>query len=41
VGILFLGDPATWRFWTGGLIILISVAALNRLKSIGRNKIST
>ncbi len=41
VGIMFLGDPATWRFWTGGLIILISVAALNRLKSIGRNKIST
>ncbi len=30
-GIVFLGDPATWRFFTGGSIILISVAALNRL----------
>jgi drug/metabolite transporter (DMT)-like permease len=39
VGILFLGDPAPWRLWTGGLMTLISVAALNRLLSIGRNKI--
>jgi len=35
VGILFLGDPFAWRFWIGGLMILISVIALNRLKSIG------
>jgi len=41
VGILFLGDPAPWRLWTGGLLILISVIALNRLKSIGRNNILT
>jgi len=33
VGIIFLGDPATWRFWTGGLMIFFSVAALNRLKA--------
>lgn len=32
-GIAFLGDPATWRFWTGGLMILGSVVALNRLKA--------
>ena len=33
VGILFLGDPTGWRFWTGGCIIFGSVVALNRLKS--------
>ena len=33
VGITFLGDPATWRFWTGGLMIFGSVVALNRLKA--------
>ena len=38
-GILLLGDPAPWRFWLGGLIILISVIALNRLKSIGRHNV--
>jgi drug/metabolite transporter (DMT)-like permease len=38
-GILFLGDPAPWRFWVGGLIILISVIALNLLKSIGRHNL--
>jgi drug/metabolite transporter (DMT)-like permease len=31
-GIMFLGDPAPWRFWIGGLMILISVIALNRIK---------
>lgn len=36
VGIFFLGDPATWRFWTGGLMIFGSVVALNRLKANGR-----
>ena len=39
VGIIFLGDPVSWRFWIGGLTILISVIALNRLKSIGRNNL--
>ena len=39
VGIFFLGDPATWRFWTGGLMIFGSVVALNRLKANG-NKVS-
>ena len=33
VGILFLGDPTGWRFWTGGCIIFGSVVALNRLKT--------
>ena len=33
VGIVFLEDPATWRFWIGGLLILGSVIALNRLKA--------
>jgi len=33
VGIVFLGDPATWRFWIGGLLVLGSVIALNRLKA--------
>jgi drug/metabolite transporter (DMT)-like permease len=29
VGILFLGDPATWRFWSGGSMILVCVVAMN------------
>ena len=33
VGIVFLGDPATVRFWIGGGVILGSVVALNRLKA--------
>jgi drug/metabolite transporter (DMT)-like permease len=33
VGIIFLGDPASWRFWTGGLLIFGSSLALNRLKA--------
>ncbi len=32
-GIVFLGDPATWRFWTGGLMILASGIAMNRLRT--------
>ena len=36
VGIAFLGDPASWRFWTGGLMIFGSVVALNRLKANGK-----
>jgi drug/metabolite transporter (DMT)-like permease len=36
-GILLLEDPAPLRFWLGGLIILNSVIALNRLKSIRHN----
>ena len=31
VGILFLDDPTTRRFWVGGGLIFGSVAALNRL----------
>jgi drug/metabolite transporter (DMT)-like permease len=33
VGIAFLGDPAGWRFWTGGLTVFACVVALNRLRS--------
>lgn len=33
IGIVFLGDPATWQFWIGGLMILTSGVALNRLKA--------
>jgi drug/metabolite transporter (DMT)-like permease len=33
VGIVFLGDPATAHFWIGGLLILGSVVALNRIKA--------
>jgi drug/metabolite transporter (DMT)-like permease len=36
VGIVFMGDPATPRFWIGGLMIFGSVVALNRLKANGR-----
>lgn len=35
VGIVFMGDPATLRFWIGGLMIFGSVVALNRLKANG------
>jgi drug/metabolite transporter (DMT)-like permease len=34
VGIVFLGDPATTRFWIGGILIFGSGIALNRLQSI-------
>jgi drug/metabolite transporter (DMT)-like permease len=33
VGIVFLGDPAGWRFATGAFLIFGSVVALNRLKA--------
>ena len=36
VGIVFMGDPATLRFWIGGLMIFGSVVALNRLKTNGQ-----
>ena len=36
VGIVFMGDPATPRFWIGGLLIFGSVVTLNRLKANGR-----
>lgn len=36
IGIVFLGDPATWHFWTGGFMILGSVAALNGLMANNR-----
>ena len=29
VGIVFLYDPVTWRFWVGSLLILGSVMLLN------------
>lgn len=33
VGIAFLGDPTSWRFWTGGLLIFGSGVTLNRFKA--------
>ena len=33
VGIVFLSDPTNWHFWSGGLLILGSAVALNRLKA--------
>lgn len=33
VGIAVLGDPVSWRFWTGGLLIFGSAVALNRFKA--------
>jgi drug/metabolite transporter (DMT)-like permease len=30
LGILFLGEPVTWHFLTGGLLVLGSAVALNR-----------
>ena len=33
VGIAFLGDPASWRFWTGGILVFGSAVALNRFKA--------
>jgi drug/metabolite transporter (DMT)-like permease len=30
LGILFLGEPVTWRFVTGGFLVLGSAIALNR-----------
>ncbi len=35
VGIVFMGDPATLRFWIGGFMIFGSVVVLNRLKANG------
>lgn len=32
VGVAFYGDPATWRFWTGGALIFGSAVAMNRLR---------
>ncbi len=37
VGIVFLGDPATWRFWAGGLMILTSGIAMNYLRTNRRH----
>ena len=28
-GILFLSEPATWRFWVGGIMIISSALILN------------
>ncbi len=33
IGILFFSDPVSWRFWAGSMLIMGSVAALNRIKS--------
>ena len=33
VGIAFLGDPVSWRFWLGGGLIFGSAVAMNRFKA--------
>ena len=33
MGIVFLGDPTSWRFWSGGLMVFCSIVALNRMKA--------
>ena len=38
VGIVFLGDAVSWRFWTGGVMILGSIIALSRLKAEKQNR---
>ncbi len=38
VGILFLNDPVTWHFFTGGLLILGSGLGLNWLGMVGKNR---
>ena len=38
IGIVFLEDPATWRFWAGGLMIVASGITLNRLKANRRGR---
>jgi len=37
VGITFLGDPVSWRFWSGGLLILGRFTLLNRLRAGKKN----
>jgi len=39
VGIVFLEDPVTLKFWVGGILIFGSVVALNRLKAQPKQKI--
>jgi drug/metabolite transporter (DMT)-like permease len=41
VGIAFLGDPASWRFWTGAVAVLTSIVALNRLKAMAVPVVTT
>jgi drug/metabolite transporter (DMT)-like permease len=36
-GILLLGDPLTWRFFIGGLMIFISSVMLNRFRAVANN----
>jgi drug/metabolite transporter (DMT)-like permease len=38
VGIVFLGDPASTRFWIGGAVVFGSVAMLNRMQAAGSRK---
>lgn len=33
VGIVFLNDPTSLRFWTGGVMIFCSIIVLNRLRA--------
>lgn len=39
VGIIFLQDPVSWRFWAGGTLIVVSGIFLNWLKAKDRNNL--
>jgi drug/metabolite transporter (DMT)-like permease len=43
VGIVFLNDPVSWRFWLGGFMVLSSVIAMNRLMAgkVDTNRVTT
>ena len=36
-GILLLGEPMTWRFFIGGLMVFISSVMLNRFRAVANN----
>lgn len=37
IGITFLAEPAGWRFWLGGSLILGSITLINRLRAARKN----
>lgn len=41
VGITFLADPVSWRFWLGGSLILGSVTLINRRRAAKKNVAAT
>ena len=39
-GIIFLSEPATWRFWVGGIMIIASAVILNLANHNNKIKIN-